>query len=89
MNMKVHSIRFGLVALAAICAFALGSCDRNPFSGSKLNLANYDKISTGMSKSQVEKILGAPTTVEGIQSTTVDPAAVGQFPAVPNPLESR
>ena len=33
--------------------------------------------------------VGAPTTVEGIQSTTVDPAAVGQFPAVPNPLESR
>jgi SmpA/OmlA family protein len=64
MNMKVKSIRFGLVAVATICAFALGSCDRNPFSGSKLTVANYDKVSTGMSKVQVEKILGAPTTVE-------------------------
>ena len=64
MNMKVKSIRFGLLAVAAICAFALASCDHNPFSGSRLTLANYDKVSTGMSKSQVEKILGAPTTVE-------------------------
>ena len=64
MNMKVKSIGFGLVAAAAICAFGLASCDRNPFSGSKLTVDNYDKVSTGMSKGQVEKIIGAPTRVE-------------------------
>jgi outer membrane protein assembly factor BamE (lipoprotein component of BamABCDE complex) len=43
---------------------SLASCDRNPFSGSKLTLENYNKITTGMSKAQVEKILGPPTTSE-------------------------
>ena len=37
------------------------ACDR---SGSKLTSANYDQISIGMSKSQVETILGKPTSVE-------------------------
>ena len=37
------------------------ACDR---SGSKLTSANYDQISMGMSKSQVETILGKPTSVE-------------------------
>ncbi|MEY2531325.1 MAG: hypothetical protein QOI96_1410 [Verrucomicrobiota bacterium] len=40
------------------------SCDRNPFSGSKLTLANYNQITTGMSRAQVERILGPPTSVE-------------------------
>ena len=48
----------------AVVALALASCDRNPFSGSKLTLANYNKITTGMSKAQVERILGPPTSVE-------------------------
>jgi outer membrane protein assembly factor BamE (lipoprotein component of BamABCDE complex) len=49
-----------------ICAVLLSSvgCNRNVLSGSKLTSANYDQVSTGMSKSQVETILGKPTTVE-------------------------
>jgi outer membrane protein assembly factor BamE (lipoprotein component of BamABCDE complex) len=39
-------------------------CDRNLLSGSKLTLANYNQITTGMSKAQVETILGPPTTSE-------------------------
>jgi outer membrane protein assembly factor BamE (lipoprotein component of BamABCDE complex) len=39
-------------------------CDRNPFSGSRLTKANYDQIKVGMSKAQVEHILGPPTTVD-------------------------
>lgn len=52
--------------LLVICAVLLGSfgCNRNPLSGSKLTSANYDQITTGMSKSQVETILGKPTSVE-------------------------
>ena len=39
-------------------------CNRNLLSGSKLTLANYDKITTGMSKAQVEQMLGPPTKME-------------------------
>ena len=57
-----------LHAITAICmALLLGAitgCDRNPLSGSKLTLANYNQITPGMSKTQVEKILGPPTSVE-------------------------
>ncbi len=45
-------------------SFLFASCDRATISGSRLTRANYDQITTGMSKAQVEKILGAPTTVE-------------------------
>ena len=55
-------------SLVIFCAFAIqlsfASCDRNPLSGSRLTQANYDQISVGMSKAQVEHILGRPTTVE-------------------------
>ena len=51
-----------LVLLAALF-FAVG-CDRAGLSGSKLTSANYDQISMGMSKTQVETILGKPTTAE-------------------------
>jgi SmpA / OmlA family len=51
-----------------LCAFAIllasAGCERNPLSGSQLTRANYDKITVGMSKAQVEHILGRPTTVE-------------------------
>lgn len=40
------------------------SCDHNVVTGSKLTLSNYDQITVGMSKAQVERILGPPTTVE-------------------------
>jgi outer membrane protein assembly factor BamE (lipoprotein component of BamABCDE complex) len=62
--MKVPTIRFALFTVVALCALSFASCDRNLFSGSKLTLANYNKIATGMSKSQVEQILGKPTTIE-------------------------
>lgn len=42
----------------------LTGCDR--LSGTRLNLANYNKITTGMSKAQVETILGPATTVERV-----------------------
>jgi outer membrane protein assembly factor BamE (lipoprotein component of BamABCDE complex) len=57
---KIHSFVF----LLAACVIAFTACDRNPLTGSKLTPANYDQISIGMSKAQVEKILGPPTTVE-------------------------
>jgi outer membrane protein assembly factor BamE (lipoprotein component of BamABCDE complex) len=40
------------------------SCDRSVVTGSKLTPGNYDQITTGMTKAQVERILGPPTTVE-------------------------
>ena len=51
-----------LVLLAAL--FLSVGCDRSGLSGSKLTSANYDQISMGMSKAQVETILGAPTSAE-------------------------
>jgi hypothetical protein len=40
------------------------SCNHGVVTGSKLTLSNYDQITTGMTKAQVERILGPPTTVE-------------------------
>ena len=54
---------FGLLAVALFLVF-LCSCDRNVLSGSRLTPANYDQISLGMSKAQVERILGPPTSIE-------------------------
>jgi len=53
-----------LVAVFLALVLAFGGCNRNALSGSKLTLENYEKISMGMSKSQVETILGQPTTAE-------------------------
>jgi outer membrane protein assembly factor BamE (lipoprotein component of BamABCDE complex) len=50
--------------MATMSILSMVSCDRNPFSGSKLTLANYNQITTGMSRAQVERILGPPTSVE-------------------------
>jgi outer membrane protein assembly factor BamE (lipoprotein component of BamABCDE complex) len=59
--MKMHArILFAIVVVAA----ALAGCNRNPLSGSKLTLDNYNKITTGMTKAQVEQILGPPTSIE-------------------------
>ena len=51
-----------LLLIAAL--FFAAACDRSSLSGSKLTAANYDQISNGMSKSQVETILGKPTSFE-------------------------
>jgi len=53
----------GLV-LALLVLVSLGACNRNPLSGSKLTSANYDQVTLGMSKTQVETILGKPTSAE-------------------------
>ena len=52
---------FGLILASVLFLFA--GCDRSVL-GSKLTAANYDRISMGMSKTQVETILGKPTSVE-------------------------
>jgi outer membrane protein assembly factor BamE (lipoprotein component of BamABCDE complex) len=51
-----------LLLLAALLIVSSG-CNRS-ISGSKLTRANYDKVTNGMSKSQVETILGKATTAE-------------------------
>src|SRR5438477_4979953 len=42
----------------------LAACNRNVMTGSQLTLDNYNQITTGMSKAQVEKILGPPMSME-------------------------
>ena len=64
MNMKVSSLRILRLTIVALCAIGLAGCGPNPLSGSKLTVDNYNKVTTGMSKNQVEQILGAPTTAE-------------------------
>jgi len=54
------------IIISAVCAaiLVLSACNRNVVTGSKLTFDNYNQITTGMSKAQVEGILGPPTTVE-------------------------
>ncbi|MFL6530828.1 MAG: outer membrane protein assembly factor BamE [Chthoniobacterales bacterium] len=51
-----------LLLLAALTTLALSGCNHSV--GSKLSRSNVDKITTGMSKSQVEQILGKPTRID-------------------------
>ena len=39
-------------------------CNRSALTGSKLALANYDQVTNGMTKAQVKRIMGPPTTTE-------------------------
>ena len=57
----MRTLRNALVLLVLV---TLPGCDRSALSGSKLTPANYDQISMGMSKTQVETILGKPTSAE-------------------------
>jgi outer membrane protein assembly factor BamE (lipoprotein component of BamABCDE complex) len=59
-----NKIYLPALLLALTTLLSLGGCNRNIISGSKLTSANYDQITLGMSKAQVENILGAPTSVE-------------------------
>ena len=61
MRNKTQLLLFACVALALL---SLGACNRNPLSGSKLTSANYDQVTLGMSKAQVQNILGSPTSAE-------------------------
>jgi len=49
-----------LAAMATLFLFALASCN----SAKKLTNANVAEVADGMSKKQVESILGPPTTVD-------------------------
>jgi len=60
--MKNKSRVLGILVALLLLA-SLGGCGRG-LTGSKLTSANYDQITLGMSKAQVEKILGPPTTAE-------------------------
>jgi outer membrane protein assembly factor BamE (lipoprotein component of BamABCDE complex) len=60
MRNKIQLLTLGLTVLGLL---SLGGCARS-ISGSKLTLANYDQVTLGMSKAQVENILGPPTTAE-------------------------
>ena len=60
--MTLRKICILLPLLASL--FVAVSCDHSVVTGSKLTLSNYDQITTGMTKAQVERILGPPTTVE-------------------------
>ena len=56
-----------LVAVLLAGALVLAGCDRPSSSvlqTSKMTAANYDQIQPGMSRTQVESILGRPTTAE-------------------------
>jgi len=53
-----------IISVALLAILLLAACNRNVLTGSKLTLDNYNQITTGMSKAQVEKILGPPTSME-------------------------
>jgi outer membrane protein assembly factor BamE (lipoprotein component of BamABCDE complex) len=53
--------------LTLLCASLLAltpGCNRSTLTGSKLTRANYDQVTNGMTKAQVERIMGPPTTFE-------------------------
>ena len=53
-----------MIPAVFLAILVLAACNRNVLSGSKLTLDNYNQITTGMSKGQVEKVLGSPTSTE-------------------------
>ncbi len=62
--MTQKSARFLITILSLACLLSLASCNRSPLSREKLTSANYDQVTVGMSKTQVERILGTPSTIE-------------------------
>ena len=57
--------KIALIALLCGTLLALTpGCNRNALTGSKLTLANYNQVTNGMTKAQVERIMGPPTTSE-------------------------
>jgi outer membrane protein assembly factor BamE (lipoprotein component of BamABCDE complex) len=51
---------FRLVGLVTLLVFAISACN----SSKTLTKANVDEVADGMSKKQVESILGPPTTID-------------------------
>ena len=65
MKIRIMTLRKTSIWLSLLGFLLLAvSCNRSVVTGSKLTLSNYDQITTGMTKAQVERILGPPTTVE-------------------------
>jgi hypothetical protein len=62
--MKQFASASSALLIAAVVLISFTNCNRDVLSGSRLTPANYDQISLGMSKAQVEKILGPPTSME-------------------------
>ena len=62
--MKMLERAGGLLLGMMMLMTAIPGCERNPLSGSKLTLSDYNQVTTGMTKAQVEKILGPPTPIE-------------------------
>jgi outer membrane protein assembly factor BamE (lipoprotein component of BamABCDE complex) len=57
--MRNHSKSLRWATLLATAALAFGACY-----GKRLTRANVDEVSNGMSRKQVESILGPPTSVD-------------------------
>jgi outer membrane protein assembly factor BamE (lipoprotein component of BamABCDE complex) len=57
---KNYSLAFLFLALLMLSS----GCNRSVLTGSKLTMANYDQVTIGMTKAQVERIMGAPTSME-------------------------
>ena len=56
-----------IMLLTVLCGSLLAltpGCNRNTLTGSKVTLSNYDQVTNGMTKAQVERIMGPPTTIE-------------------------
>ena len=56
-----------ILLLTLLCGALLAltsGCNRNALTGSKLTLANYEQVTPGMTKAQVERIMGPPTAIE-------------------------
>jgi hypothetical protein len=56
-----------IMLLTVLCGSLLAltpSCNRNTLTGSRVTLSNYDQVTNGMTKAQVERIMGPPTTIE-------------------------
>ena len=62
-NPMKSKLQVPALLLATLALLSLGACSRT-LSASKLTSANYDQITLGMSKAQVENILGPPTRAE-------------------------
>jgi len=56
---KIHSLTLVIVVLLVLSA----GCNRT-LTGSRLTTENYNQITNGMTKAQVERIMGPPTITE-------------------------
>ena len=57
--MKKHSRSWRFLSVLVAALFVLGACH-----GKRLTKANVDEVSNGMSRKQVESILGPPTETD-------------------------